>query len=73
MAKRSVTIAGHRTSISLEPPFWDALVAIAEAGGTSLAALIARIDRERLPATSLSAAIRVFVLENARAERPRDH
>jgi predicted DNA-binding ribbon-helix-helix protein len=66
MAKRSITIAGHRTSISLEPPFWDALTAVAASEGRSLAALVARIDRERPPGTSLSAAIRVFVLDRAR-------
>lgn len=62
MSKRSVTIAGHRTSISLEPPFWEALAAIAAARDTSLAGLVADIDRQRAPDLNLSAAIRIFVL-----------
>jgi predicted DNA-binding ribbon-helix-helix protein len=60
--KRSITIAGHRTSVSLETPFWDALGRIAKERDTSVAALIAGIDRERQAKTSLSSAIRVFVL-----------
>ncbi len=59
--KHSVVIAGHRTSISLEPAFWDALKAIAEQRRLSLAALVADIDAARGPA-NLSSAIRVFVL-----------
>ena len=67
MAKRSITIAGHRTSISLEAPFWEALTEIATADKVSRAALVARIDRTRPPATNLSAAIRVFILDRNRA------
>lgn len=59
--KHSLVIAGHRTSISLEPAFWDALKAIAEQRRLSLAALVADIDAARGPA-NLSSAIRVFVL-----------
>ncbi len=59
--KRSVVIAGHSTSISLEGPFWDALKAIAEEHGVSLNALVARIDGER--GGNLSSALRVFILE----------
>ena len=66
MAKRSITIAGHRTSVSLEASFWDALAEIAAADKISLAALVARIDRTRAPAMNLSAAIRVFVLDRNR-------
>lgn len=62
--KRSVTIAGHATSISLEEPFWDELKRIAEADGLSLNGLIGRIDGER--AGNLSSALRVFVLERLR-------
>ena len=66
--KRSVTIAGHRTSVSLEQAFWDALRVVADARGRSVAALIAEIDlaqgRDR---ANLSSALRVFVLEQARA------
>jgi predicted DNA-binding ribbon-helix-helix protein len=62
MAKRSVTIAGHRTSIALEDPFWQGLGEIAAAGRRPVAALIADIDRGRDPDINLSAAIRLFVL-----------
>ena len=67
--KRSVTIAGHRTSISLENAFWRQLQAIATARGLSLAALIAEIDAARRG--NLSSAVRVYVLENALTYRAR--
>lgn len=59
--KRSVTIAGHRTSVSLEAAFWEALGEIAAARCMSVQALIGQIDSERA-AQNLSSAIRVFVL-----------
>ena len=59
--KRSVVIAGHRTSITLEDAFWDKLQAIAARDGESLNALVTRIDTERTG--NLSSALRVFVLE----------
>jgi predicted DNA-binding ribbon-helix-helix protein len=62
--KRSVLLAGHRTSISLEAPFWDALRAIAERRGLSLNRLVATIDAER--SGNLSSALRVFVLDCSR-------
>jgi len=61
--KRSVSIAGHATSISLEDAFWRRLGAIAKARGQSLSALIRDIDEARTG--NLSSALRVFVLENA--------
>ena len=63
--KRSVAIRGHRTSLSLEPEFWDELKHIADARGLSLAALIAEVDlaRGEAPGTNLSSALRVFVLK----------
>lgn len=64
--KRSVAIAGHRTSVSLETPFWEALRDLAEARGRSVQALMAEIDAGRGRA-NLSSAVRVFVLERARA------
>ena len=64
--KRSFTIKGHRTSISLEAPFWDALREAAEAEATTVAALVAAIDKERGQA-GLSSAVRVWVLDYFRA------
>jgi predicted DNA-binding ribbon-helix-helix protein len=68
LRKRSLDIAGHRTSVSLEDAFWNALREIAEAEGASLAGLIARIDAAR-QGENLSSAIRVFVLERMRSQR----
>ena len=67
--KRSVTIAGHRTSVSLEEEFWKALRAIAREDGQSINALVSTIDKQRT--TNLSSAIRVFVLN--RYQMPADH
>jgi predicted DNA-binding ribbon-helix-helix protein len=64
--KRSFTIAGHRTSISIEAPFWDALRQAAEAKRTTVAALVAAIDKER-GTSGLSSAVRVWVLDYVRA------
>ena len=67
--KRSIMIAGHATSISLEPVFWDALRAAAAAEGLPLNALVARLDAERVTARSpanLASAIRVWLFERAR-------
>ncbi|WP_375463950.1 ribbon-helix-helix domain-containing protein [uncultured Methylobacterium sp.] len=69
VTKRSVMIAGHRTSVSLEDPFWDALRAIAAARGQSVPALIGAIDAGR-GAQNLSSAIRVFVLATLQAPAP---
>ncbi len=66
MRKHSLDIAGHRTSISLEDAFWDALREMATTQGVSLAGLVARIDAER-DGANLSSAIRVFVLQKGRA------
>jgi predicted DNA-binding ribbon-helix-helix protein len=62
--KRSVLIAGHATSISLEPVFWRALEAAARERGTPLNALVAQIDVERLDADrppNLTSAIRQWL------------
>ena len=65
--KRSLTIARHRTSVSLEDEFWTALAGMAAANGKSVAALVGDIDKERGVAgrskTNLSAAIRLYVLK----------
>ncbi|MFA7431749.1 MAG: ribbon-helix-helix domain-containing protein [Rhodospirillaceae bacterium] len=77
IVKRSVRVAGHQTSVSLEDAFWHALKDIAAARGIGLNALIAEIDTSRVDAgedaaaTNLSSAIRVYVLEWYRnAPRP---
>jgi len=57
--KRSVVIRGHRTSLSLEEPFWSDLGAVARGRGMSLNALVASIDSER--GGNLSSALRLFV------------
>lgn len=64
--KRSVTIAGHRTSLSLEPEFWDALNRLATVRGMSLAGLVRAIDETR-GRTNLSSALRVAVLNATRS------
>jgi len=70
VAKRSIAIAGHRTSISLEEPFWTALTEIADARSLSLSGLVAEIDRDRPPRTNLSSAVRMFVLAWFRGSPP---
>jgi predicted DNA-binding ribbon-helix-helix protein len=67
--KRSLTIAGHRTSISLEEPFWEAMSEVAAARGVSPSALVAEIDGSRGDA-NLSSAIRIFLLEHYRNTAP---
>lgn len=62
MKKRSVSILGHATSITLEDEFWDALKAIAQRNGQSMNALIAQIDQSR-GAHNLSSALRIHVLK----------
>ena len=64
--KRSVEIAGHRTSLSLEEAFWRALKRIAAQDGVSINRLIERIDRER--AGNLSSAVRIYILERLEDE-----
>ena len=64
--KRSVMIAGHATSISLEPVFWDALKAAADTEKVPLSALVARIDAARIQEAdppNLASAIRVWLFE----------
>ena len=66
--KHSFTIGGHRTSISLEAAFWDALKAAATEDGVPVSQLIARIDAERA-GNGLSSAIRVWLLARFRDGR----
>jgi predicted DNA-binding ribbon-helix-helix protein len=70
--KRSVTIAGHETSISLEPMFWTALEQAAATRGVPLSALVAAIDAERIvagPAPNLTSAIRQWLWRHSTADR----
>jgi len=69
VVKRSIVIAGHRTSVSLEDAFWKALKEIVQARHASLAELIGTIDDQRQTGNhtgNLSSAIRVFVLDHYR-------
>jgi predicted DNA-binding ribbon-helix-helix protein len=72
--KRSVMIAGHATSVSLEPVFWDALKLAAEEESLPISALVARIDAERIAgddAPNLASAIRVWLMERALRQFPK--
>jgi len=64
LRKRSVRIAGHLTSVSMEEVFWNALTKIADERGMSTNALVTEIDRTR--DGNLSSALRVYVFENTR-------
>ncbi len=66
MRKRSVSINGHRTSISLEDGFWEELATIAGARGQSLNTLVAEIDRARGASSNLSSVLRLYVLQTLR-------
>ncbi len=68
VVKRSIVIAGHRTSVSLEDAFWRALKIIAAETGLSIARLVLQIDAARGEA-NLSSAIRVYVLDHATRTR----
>ena len=66
--KRSVMIAGHATSVSLEPIFWEALKRAADADALPISALVARIDAQRIAEAepvNLASAIRVWLMEEA--------
>ncbi len=65
-AKRSLTLHGHRTSVSLEDEFWDALRDLAQAEGRPLAALAAEIDAARPADMGLASAIRLHILRHFR-------
>ncbi len=60
--KHSISIRGHRTSVSLEKEFWDSLQTIARSRGQTFAALMAEIDEQRQPDVNLSSAARVYAL-----------
>jgi predicted DNA-binding ribbon-helix-helix protein len=66
--KRSLTIQGHSTSLSLEPEFWDELKRTAALENLSIAALVQRIDSERLN-PNLSSAVRLYLLKQLQSLR----
>lgn len=68
--KRSLTLRGHRTSVSLEDAFWEEFRAIARRRGVALNALASEIDAARGTEAGLASAIRVFVLEELRSQTP---
>ncbi|UVI39819.1 ribbon-helix-helix domain-containing protein [Qipengyuania spongiae] len=73
--KRSLAIAGHKTSISLEPLFWDMLLAAAARENVAINALVARIDAERIRSRTppgLASAIRVWLVEDLRSGAGRE-
>jgi predicted DNA-binding ribbon-helix-helix protein len=70
IVKRSVSIRGHRTSFSVEQPFFDALQEMATERAISLAAIVAEIDESRARDTNLSSAIRLYVLDRVRDQTP---
>jgi predicted DNA-binding ribbon-helix-helix protein len=65
VVKRSIVIAGHKTSVSLEDAFWDALKELAARRDLTLSDVVAEIDATCAQG-NLSSAIRLFVLENVR-------
>jgi len=64
--KHSLTLRGHRTSVTLEPEFWQEFREIADKKSISVNALAAQIDALREPDTGLASAIRVYVLQQFR-------
>jgi len=68
--KHSVTLHGHRTSISLEAEFWAELRAIAQDKSMPINALVAQIDAARGMDSGLASAIRVYVLQQVKARQP---
>jgi predicted DNA-binding ribbon-helix-helix protein len=70
--KRSFSLAGHRTSVALEPEFWAALTVIAAARGQSLSALVSATDADRDPTRPLASALRVLALRETGRLRDRE-
>jgi predicted DNA-binding ribbon-helix-helix protein len=65
LVKRSFSIAGHRTSVALEPEFWTVLEAAAQRRGETLAALVMAVDAARTAERPLASALRVRALQEA--------
>lgn len=71
LVKRSVSLAGHRTSIALEPEFWAEVERLAKDSGTSLAAFIRAIDASRAETSNLASQLRLAVLADLNAQLAR--
>ncbi len=69
VVKRSIVIAGHKTSVSLEDAFWKGLKEIADGRNMTLSDIVASIDSQRRHG-NLSSAIRLFVLDHYRGQSP---
>jgi predicted DNA-binding ribbon-helix-helix protein len=67
--KRSIVLVGHKTSVSLEDPFWAGLKDIAQDSGSTLSNLVNKVDTERVNA-NLSSALRVYVFQHFRRGQP---
>ena len=63
LLKRSFSLAGHRTSVALEPEFWAALEQAASARRVNLSALVAEVDAARSPGQKLASALRLIALQ----------
>ena len=72
VVKRSIVIAGHKTSVSLEDAFWTALKEIAGSRDLTMSELVASIDHDRRHG-NLSSAIRLFVLDHYRSQLRQQH
>jgi predicted DNA-binding ribbon-helix-helix protein len=72
IVKRSMSIRGHRTSISLEDAFFEELTRLADERSMSLAALVAQVDATRDRRTNLSSALRLFVLDELKRPETAD-
>ena len=70
LIKRSFSLAGHRTSVALEAPFWAVLEGAAARRGASLASLVAGIDARRTPSEPLASALRLAALAEAETNHP---
>jgi predicted DNA-binding ribbon-helix-helix protein len=70
LVKRSISLHGHRTSLALEPEFWQVVDEAARSRNMALAALIAEIDDNRDPEDALSSSVRVWALETVLAKPP---
>ena len=64
LSKRSFSLDGHRTSVALEPAFWDALAEAAARRGVAVSALVMEVDAAREPDEKLASALRLFALRS---------